>query len=75
MPDGDSRIDHAKIARAAFVALAAAKAHGTAPPEGMRERAAISLERVLGWMTDEWSHTLHAAEALRGRGTVPHARR
>jgi len=30
----------------------------------MRERAALSLERVLGWMSDEWSQTLPAAEAL-----------
>ena len=64
MPDGDSRLDHAEVTRAAFVALEAAKAHGVAPPEGMREMAAASLERVLGWMTDEWSYTLHAADAL-----------
>ena len=64
MPGGDSRLAHAQVTRAAFVALAAARIHGDGPPEGMRERAAVSLEQVLGWMTDEWSQTLHAAKAL-----------
>jgi hypothetical protein len=57
MPGGDSRLAHAQVTRAAFVALAAARIHGDGPPEGMRERAAVSLEQVLGWMTDEWSQT------------------
>jgi DNA-binding CsgD family transcriptional regulator len=64
MSHGDSRLEHAQVTRAAFVALAAARIHGIEPPEGMRDRAALALERVLGWMADEWSHTLHAADAL-----------
>jgi DNA-binding CsgD family transcriptional regulator len=65
LPDGgDSSLEHAEVIRAAFVALAAARIQGIAPPQGMRERAALSLERVLGWMTGEWSQTLPAAEAL-----------